>query len=104
MAMTPMRGSEGYDFTPILTHYVFLLTSVLAIVSVSSHFPQRSLNNVLKAGWFVAFIGQIIAQAKCNSINGCHASSNSSPPLLVGSVAHQQVGVLWFAILYVDLR
>ncbi|KAF8586257.1 hypothetical protein K439DRAFT_971789 [Ramaria rubella] len=63
MAMTPMRGSEGYDFTPILTHYVFLLTSVLAV-----------------AGWFVAFIGQVVAQAQ------------------QGPIAHGTVGVLWFAI------
>ncbi|KAI0094248.1 hypothetical protein BDY19DRAFT_981804 [Irpex rosettiformis] len=43
----PPRGSEGYDFTPILTHYVFLFTTLLALV-----------------GWFTAFIGQIIANAQ----------------------------------------
>ncbi|KAI0784960.1 hypothetical protein C8Q75DRAFT_776900 [Abortiporus biennis] len=43
----PPRGSEGYDFTPLLTHYVFLLTTILAIV-----------------GWFVAFISQSVATAK----------------------------------------
>lgn len=32
MAIKAVRGSEGYDFTPILTHYVFLLTTILAIV------------------------------------------------------------------------
>lgn len=32
----PPRGSEGLDFTPILTHYLFLFTSVLAIVSLPS--------------------------------------------------------------------
>jgi len=32
----PSRGSEGLDFTPILTHYLFLFTSVLAIVSLPS--------------------------------------------------------------------
>lgn len=31
----PPRGSEGLDFTPILTHYLFLFTSILAIVSIS---------------------------------------------------------------------
>jgi len=58
-----MRGSEGLDFTPILTHYLFLLTSIFAI-----------------AGWFVAFIGQIVAQAQ------------------EGLLAHLSVGTLWFAI------
>ena len=29
----PPRGSEGYDFTPILTHYLFLFTTILAAVS-----------------------------------------------------------------------
>lgn len=28
----PPRGSEGYDFTPILTHYLFLFTTILALV------------------------------------------------------------------------
>ena len=44
----PPRGSEGLDFTPILTHYVFLLTTILAIL-----------------GWFIAFIGQALATAQC---------------------------------------
>ncbi|KAH8099310.1 hypothetical protein BXZ70DRAFT_943222 [Cristinia sonorae] len=43
----PPRGSEGLDFTPILTHYLFLFTSVLAVI-----------------GWFVAFVGQAIATAQ----------------------------------------
>ena len=34
----PPRGNEGLDFTPILTHYLFLFTSVLAIVS-SAQYP-----------------------------------------------------------------
>ncbi|KAH8111839.1 hypothetical protein DFH11DRAFT_551585 [Phellopilus nigrolimitatus] len=42
----PPRGNEGYDFTPILTHYLFLFTSILAV-----------------AGWFTAFIGQAVATA-----------------------------------------
>ncbi|VDB84224.1 unnamed protein product [Peniophora sp. CBMAI 1063] len=42
----PPRGNEGLDFTPILTHYLFLFTSILAVV-----------------GWFVAFIGQIVTTA-----------------------------------------
>ncbi|PCH34036.1 hypothetical protein WOLCODRAFT_148102 [Wolfiporia cocos MD-104 SS10] len=42
----PPRGTEGLDFTPILTHYLFLFTSILAIV-----------------GWFLAFIAQAIATA-----------------------------------------
>ncbi|KAI0066513.1 hypothetical protein BV25DRAFT_1796930 [Artomyces pyxidatus] len=42
----PPRGNERLDFTPILTHYLFLFTSILAIV-----------------GWFVAFIGQAVVTA-----------------------------------------
>ncbi|KAL5519556.1 SHO1 [Sanghuangporus vaninii] len=45
----PPRGNEGYDFTPILTHYLFLFTSILAV-----------------AGWFTAFIGQCVATANIN--------------------------------------
>jgi len=43
----PPRGSGGYDFTPIVTHYLFLFTTILAV-----------------AGWFIAFIGQAAATAK----------------------------------------
>jgi len=43
----PPRGSSGYDFTPLVTHYLFLFTSILAV-----------------AGWFIAFIGQAAATAK----------------------------------------
>ncbi|KIL71628.1 hypothetical protein M378DRAFT_183009 [Amanita muscaria Koide BX008] len=43
----PPRGSEALDFTPILTHYLFLFTSILSVL-----------------GWFIAFIGQIITTAQ----------------------------------------
>ncbi|KIY73508.1 hypothetical protein CYLTODRAFT_434174 [Cylindrobasidium torrendii FP15055 ss-10] len=43
----PPRANEGLDFTPIISHYMFLFTSILAV-----------------AGWFVAFIGQCISAAK----------------------------------------
>ncbi|KAF9505907.1 hypothetical protein BS47DRAFT_1374219 [Hydnum rufescens UP504] len=42
--MPPPRGSQGYDFSPIISHYVLLFTFVLAII-----------------GWLTAFIGQAIA-------------------------------------------
>ncbi|KAF9532080.1 hypothetical protein CPB83DRAFT_848305 [Crepidotus variabilis] len=42
----PPRANEGLDFTPILTHYLFLLTTILSVV-----------------GWFTAFISQCIVQA-----------------------------------------
>lgn len=42
----PPRGNEGLNFTPILTHYLFLFTSILSVV-----------------GWFIAFISQAIATA-----------------------------------------
>ena len=33
------RGSQGLDFTPILTHYLFLFTTILAVVRLQS-FPS----------------------------------------------------------------
>ncbi|KAI0727860.1 hypothetical protein C8Q72DRAFT_429439 [Fomitopsis betulina] len=65
----PPRGSEGLDFTPILTHYLFLFTAILAVV-----------------GWFLAFIAQAVATAD--------DLDNRSE----GSAGHTRVGVLWFAI------
>ncbi|KIK70556.1 hypothetical protein GYMLUDRAFT_149058 [Collybiopsis luxurians FD-317 M1] len=43
----PPRGNEGLDFTPIVTHYLFLFTSILAVLA-----------------WFIAFIGQIVSTAQ----------------------------------------
>ncbi|KZO96332.1 hypothetical protein CALVIDRAFT_545500 [Calocera viscosa TUFC12733] len=41
------RGGDGYDFRPIVTHYLFLFTFILAVI-----------------GWIVAFIGQAAATAQ----------------------------------------
>ncbi|TFK26697.1 hypothetical protein FA15DRAFT_667176 [Coprinopsis marcescibilis] len=43
----PPRGSGGFDFTPILTHYLFLFTSILSIIA-----------------WFIVFISQAISTAR----------------------------------------
>ncbi|KZT62658.1 hypothetical protein CALCODRAFT_489656 [Calocera cornea HHB12733] len=45
--MPPRGGGEGYDFRPIVTHYLFLFTFILAFI-----------------GWVVAFIGQAAATAQ----------------------------------------
>ncbi|KAF8220798.1 hypothetical protein L208DRAFT_1416133 [Tricholoma matsutake] len=45
--MPPRGNNEGLDFTPILTHYLFLFTSILAVLA-----------------WFIAFIGQAVATAR----------------------------------------
>ncbi|KIK79074.1 hypothetical protein PAXRUDRAFT_16518 [Paxillus rubicundulus Ve08.2h10] len=47
----PPRGNEGLDFTPILTHYLFLFTTVLAVLA-----------------WFIAFISQAIATAQSGNV------------------------------------
>ncbi|KAG8902885.1 Transmembrane osmosensor [Tulasnella sp. 403] len=47
------RGNEGLDFTPLVTHFVFLFTFVLAF-----------------AGWWAAFIGQAIATSRFGDIGG----------------------------------
>lgn len=47
----PPRGNEALDFTPILTHYLFLFTSILSVL-----------------GWLIAFISQIIATARYGHI------------------------------------
>lgn len=40
--MPPRGSSDGLDFTPILTHYLFLFTSVLSVVSLSPSPRPRS--------------------------------------------------------------
>nr|UPW42866.1 high osmolarity signaling protein SHO1 [Hypsizygus marmoreus] len=68
----PPRGNEGLDFTPILTHYLFLFTTILAVI-----------------GWFVAFIGQAVSTAQ---------SGNDSVGVLWFAIFLQLfliIGVLW---------
>ncbi|KAH9964147.1 hypothetical protein BC827DRAFT_1128281 [Russula dissimulans] len=45
--MPPRASNERLDFTPILTHYLFLFTTVFAVLA-----------------WFIAFIAQIVATSK----------------------------------------
>ncbi|KIJ65069.1 hypothetical protein HYDPIDRAFT_110965 [Hydnomerulius pinastri MD-312] len=47
----PPRGNEGLDFTPILTHYLFLFTTILSVLA-----------------WFIAFISQAIATAQFGNV------------------------------------
>ncbi|TFK77493.1 hypothetical protein BDN72DRAFT_753875 [Pluteus cervinus] len=47
----PPRGNEGLDFTPIITHYLFLFTTIFAVLA-----------------WFIAFIGQAVATALIGSV------------------------------------
>lgn len=37
----PPRGSEGLNFSPILTHYLFLFTSILSVVRIPNPPPFR---------------------------------------------------------------
>ncbi|KAG8933486.1 Transmembrane osmosensor [Tulasnella sp. 418] len=58
----PPRGSEGLNFSPLVQHLVFLFTFIVSF-----------------AGWWTAFIGQVITTKNFGTIGG-------------------GVGVLWFAI------
>ena len=59
----PPRGSEGLDFTPILTHYLFLFTSILSFVTVSLPLFSHLLITITQIAWFLAFITQCIVTA-----------------------------------------
>ncbi|KAG8219609.1 hypothetical protein J3R82DRAFT_563 [Butyriboletus roseoflavus] len=89
----PPRGNEGLDFTPILTHYLFLFTTVLSVVrpSTSNPIPLTPSNSSL---------GSLLSYHKLSQPPSVLASSLSSlhlsrshPFLTVGNV-----GVPWFAI------
>ncbi|KAH9962717.1 hypothetical protein BGW80DRAFT_1354088 [Lactifluus volemus] len=45
--MPPRGNNERLDFTPILTHYLFLFTSIFSVIA-----------------WFIAFIAQIVATSR----------------------------------------
>ena len=62
----PPRGNEGLDFTPILTHYLFLFTSILSIVSRAHIFIDEQQLDIYfqpQIAWFIAFISQAIVTA-----------------------------------------
>lgn len=60
--MSPRRGQglNGLDFTPIVTHYLFLVTSILAFI-----------------GWLTAFIGQAAFEAKFKEPKGLPPSAGT---------------------------
>ena len=65
-----MARADGPDFTPILTHYIFLVTFVLAIVSdvfrcavAPPPVEFDTIFTIKQAGWMTAFIGQIVVEA-----------------------------------------
>lgn len=63
----PPRGNEGLNFSPILTHYLFLFTSILSVVRIPCP-PPLPPRGVLTGppsqfGWFIAFISQAVATA-----------------------------------------
>jgi hypothetical protein len=47
--MPPPRGSQGYDFSPIISHYVLLFTFVLAIVSRPGMWTARRGTDSVRA-------------------------------------------------------
>ncbi|KAH0838114.1 hypothetical protein J3R83DRAFT_6360 [Lanmaoa asiatica] len=73
----PPRGNEGLDFTPILTHYLFLFTTVLSVLA-----------------WFIAFISQAIATAQ----SMVFLSLSSLPLPHIPLLTDGNVGYPWFAI------
>ena len=91
----PPRGSEGLDFTPILTHYLFLFTSILSFVKSFSLFLPFT-HHFTQIAWFLAFISQCIVTAERMSLvvlsHNIHTLTN------VKSVDRGAVNTLWFAI------
>jgi len=103
-----MARGDGFDFTPILTHYVFLVTFVLAIVSdififrcavVAPPVELTQFSHIKQAGWMTAFIGQVAFEAASTASTFLLVveparpglSSSADPPI---------AGTLWFGILY----
>ena len=67
--MSPRRGQglNGLDPTPIVTHYLFLVTSVLAFVRRFRFYASTSFCSshlFVQIGWLTAFIGQAAFEAK----------------------------------------
>jgi SHO1 osmosensor len=90
----PPRGSGGLDFTPILTHYLFLFTSVLAIVRISSNAHDQDVQPFVNRlhGFSLSFL-RLSSKPVRPPHEYASIHSNAAPSLTDGSA-----GDLWFAI------
>lgn len=52
----PPRGSGGYDFTPVVTHYGILLTSLLVSDRLTFSFYSLSLYDYIGSSAFYSLI------------------------------------------------
>lgn len=91
------RGNDGLDFSPLVTHLVFLFTFILAF-----------------AGWWAAFIGQIIATSKCewplcsgrltdHSYLDCHPLTFATT-FLINAIVLSNPRARWLARMYAMRR
>ena len=87
----PPRGNEGLDFTPILTHYLFLFTTVLAVV-------RRPLPSPIPLTRPHSSPGSLPSYHKPSQQPSVRPSSLSPLPLTRPLRTVGNVGVPWFAI------
>jgi hypothetical protein len=99
LSAMPPRGSEGLDFTPILTHYFFLSTFVFAIVSNlalfsstcslsfrrlpgSSHLSLKLLSKLVRPSHYYFFFSHIFMNSRffCWHTLVCHLPPTISHP------------------------
>jgi hypothetical protein len=48
----PPRGNQRFDFTPIVTHYLFLVTTLLAVASIPSYYRALQSSHFI-TDWLV---------------------------------------------------
>lgn len=87
------RGNDGLDFTPILTHYLFLFTTVISVVRLPSPLPFNTLTTSLDSS-----LGSLHSYHKLSQQLRVLPSSHSPPRPLTSFLPVGNVGVPWFAI------
>ena len=60
--MPPRGNNERLDFTPILTHYLFLFTTVFAVVSILLSRPR---SDVSPCSPFFLFRKRLVCVVRC---------------------------------------
>ena len=105
--MPPPRGSQGYDFTPVVTHYILLFTFVLAIVRLVAVSPVEiyMLNAVIRVGgmanslhWAMRRDSEVYVTTALMFMRVYGTASYA----LLRSVGRAMIGTGWFGILCVS--
>jgi SHO1 osmosensor len=98
--MPPRASNERLDFTPILTHYLFLFTTVFAVVRILLSTTAHFTASYFLPSLLISLRGSLPSSHRSPPRQNVSTNTISFPYVLTPSilVGHDTVGTLWFAI------